>query len=45
MDDGQFAALRYKDWKLMFLEQRAVGSMSGGIPWCVAFREVHEHAL
>ena len=24
-DDGQLAALRYKDWKLMFLEQRAIG--------------------
>src|SRR6266849_8402924 len=24
-DDGELAALRYKDWKLMFLEQRAKG--------------------
>jgi arylsulfatase A-like enzyme len=24
-DDGELAALRYKDWKLLFLEQRAIG--------------------
>ena len=24
-DDGQLAALRYRNWKLMFLEQRAIG--------------------
>jgi arylsulfatase A-like enzyme len=24
-DDGDLAALRYKDWKLLFLEQRAIG--------------------
>ena len=35
-DDGDLTALRYGDWKLMFLEQKAKGTMRAWIePWKV----------
>jgi len=36
-DDGDLTALRYRDWKLIFLEQRAVGTL---LVWAEPFTEL-----